>query len=99
MWIFNAVASGIWSIVSWIFRTVVIKFVVLTVLATVVTELMSYVMGKFDFSPISSLQSTLGGIPSGVLFFLGLFRFDVGLPLMFGAMLTKFLIRRLPVIG
>lgn len=97
MW--TALLSGIWSLVSWVFRAVVIKFVVLTALSVVITAIMSYVLGKLDLGAVTGLQSTLGGIPSGVLYFLGLFRFDVGLPLLFGAMLTKFLIRRLPIIG
>ena len=50
-------------------------------------------------SPVTGLQSALSGIPEGILYFLGVFKLDVGIPLILGAMLTKFLIRRIPIIG
>jgi hypothetical protein len=97
MW--GILVSAFNVILGWVFRTVIIKFVIFSALFLLVTELMTAILTKLDLSPVSGLQAALGGIPSGVLFFLGLFRFDFGLPLLLGAMLTRFIIRRLPIVG
>lgn len=41
----------------------------------------------------------LGGIPSGVSYFLGFFEFAFGLSVIGSAYLVRFLIRRIPIIG
>ena len=45
------------------------------------------------------LQNMLSALPDGLVFFLTLFQFHVGMPLIFGAAVAKFAIRRIPVIG
>lgn len=97
--IFSPMKSALSWLLNWIFRTVIIKFVILTCIWSVISWIASEVLSKLDISPLTNLQSTLGGLSNGILYFLGLFRLDVGLPLMMGAMLTKFLIRRIPFIG
>jgi hypothetical protein len=97
--IFSPLKSALSWLMNWIFRTVIIKFVILTVLWEVVAWVGREVLSKLDISPLTDLQSNIGGLPSGILYFCGLFRVDIGLPLVMGAMLTKFLIRRIPIIG
>ena len=97
--IFSPMKSALSWLLNWIFRTVIIKFVILTVLWEVVAWVGREVLSHLDISPLTNLQSTLGGLPSGILYFCGLFRLDVGLPLILGAYLTRFLIRRIPIIG
>lgn len=84
---------------GWLVRGVVIKFVILSAIYYVVTWIAEAVLSQLDISPLTGLQTVINGIPDGILYFLGVFRFDVGLPLLLGAMLTKFIIRRLPIIG
>jgi hypothetical protein len=96
---FAILVSAFNTALGWLVRGVVIKFVILTALYYVVTWIADAVLSRLDISSLTNLQSTLGGLPEGILFFCGLFRVDVGLPLILGAMLTKFLIRRLPIIG
>lgn len=96
---FSILKSAFNYVLGWIFRISIVKFLVMGFLSIVTGSLLSYVISKLDTSPVSGLQTALNGIPSGILYFLGLFKVDVGIPLIFGAMLTKFLIRRLPIIG
>ena len=90
----------LWQIISWIFKTIVIKFVVLTALLAVVSFLVPYAVSHLtSFTNVSSLNSAFSGIPDGLWWVLDFFRLDYGLPLVISAFISRFLIRRLPVIG
>ncbi len=86
-------------LLGWLVRGVVVKFIILSAIYYVVTWIAESVLGQLDISPLTGLQTVIDGIPTGVLWFASKLRFDVGLPLILGAMLTKFIIRRLPIIG
>lgn len=87
-------------LVSWIFRGVVIKFVLLTGLFALMTFLVPLVAGFVaPFIGLQSLNSAFGGLGSNVWFFLDFFQLGYGVPLLISAHITRFLIRRLPVIG
>jgi hypothetical protein len=51
------------------------------------------------FLDLSSFNAALGGMPQGFFFFAALARLDFGMQLVFSALIARFLIRRLPVIG
>lgn len=88
------------SLVSWVFRTVVIKFVVLSACVAVVTFLVPVVISKVGpFILPTSLTSAFSSVTPGMWFFLDVMGFNYGLPLVIAAMVSRFLIRRLPVIG
>jgi Protein of unknown function (DUF2523) len=90
----------LWPLVSWIFRGVVVKFVILSGLFAVMTLLIPKAIAFI--SPhigVSSLSSAFGGMDSGIWWFLDFFALDYGLPLMIAAAVARFLIRRLPFIG
>jgi len=90
----------IWSVVSWLLREVVVKFVVLGAVFVIVAELSPLVLeylGSF-ISP-AGLTSAFSGVSPGVWFFLDFFALDVGLPLLISAHIARFLIRRIPFIG
>lgn len=90
----------IWTVVSWLLREVVVKFLVLGAVFVIVAELSPLVLeylGSF-ISP-GGLTSAFSGVPAGVWFFLDFFAFDFGLPLLISAHVSRFLIRRIPFIG
>lgn len=94
------IVAFLMPLISWIFRGVVIKFVVLTGLFGVMAFLVPLVVGYLaPFVGVSSLQSAFGGLGSDVWFFLDFFALGYGVPLLISAYVTRFLIRRLPVIG
>jgi hypothetical protein len=47
----------------------------------------------------SSLSGAFGGISSGIWYFLDLFAFSQGVSIILSAFVTRFIIRRLPIIG
>lgn len=51
------------------------------------------------FLDASGFNAAMAGMPSGFFFFAGLARLDFGLQLIMSALVARFLIRRLPVIG
>lgn len=92
--------STVWTTVSFIFRTVVIKFVIFTAMFLLLSELLPMVIRIVGFrSFTSTLATSLLQIPSSVWFFLNAFRFDVGVPLILSAYASRFVIRRLPLVG
>lgn len=94
---FGILLSALNSVLGWIFRALVIKFVVFTALYLVVHELVS-VMASWLPSG-GSLTSAFAGIGAGTWYFLDLFAVSVGVPVLISAYLTRFIIRRIPVIG
>lgn len=94
---FGILLSALNAVLSFVFRTVVIKFIVFTALYWVVAELVGAVSSWLPTG--STLSSAFGGISAATWYFLDLFAFSTGLPILVSAYLTRFLIRRLPVIG
>ncbi|MGM9516977.1 DUF2523 family protein [Roseateles sp. DB2] len=94
---FGIFLSALNSILGWAFRTLVIKFVLFTALYLAVYELVSVMASWLPTG--ASLSSAFAGISAGTWYFLDLFAVSVGVPMMVSAFLTRFIIRRIPVIG
>lgn len=87
-------------LVVWVFRDVVIKFLIFTALFAVVAFLVPKAIAMITpWIGTGGLSSAFGGLGSGVWFFLDFFQLAYGVPLVISAFVTRFLIRRLPVIG
>ena len=90
----------LFPLVSWIFRGVVVKFVILTALFAVMTLLIPKAIEfATPYLGVNSLNATFGGMDSGIWWYMDFFALDFGLPLMISAAVARFLIRRLPFIG
>lgn len=93
-------AALFWPVVSWIFRELVIKFLVFTALFAVVAFIVPYAVQYLSgFLGQSSLNSAFGAVGPGVWWWLDTFNVTSGVPLLISAYVSRFLIRRLPVIG
>lgn len=77
-----------------------VKFTILTALYALIALVVPFAVKMISklIDP-SGLTNAFSGLPSGVWYFLDLFRLDFGLPLALAAVIGRFLIRRLPVIG
>lgn len=86
--------------VGWMFREVVLKFVLMGVVFLVITELapvgLSLISG---FLNVGSLNAAFAGLPPGVWWFLDFARLDYGLPLIFSAAVAGFMFRRIPFLN
>ncbi|MCX7180906.1 MAG: DUF2523 family protein [Proteobacteria bacterium] len=87
-------------LVTWIFRDIVVKFLVFSavfaLVALLVPKAITYLGG---FINPGGLTSAFGAVGPGVWFFLDFFQLGYGVPLLISAWVSRFLIRRLPVIG
>lgn len=87
-------------LVSWIFRGVVIKFLVMTAVFAVMAVLIpAAIVLVAPHIGVASLTNAFGGLDAGIWWVLDFFALGYGIPLLISAAVTRFLIRRLPVIG
>ncbi|GAB7551169.1 DUF2523 domain-containing protein [Novosphingobium sp. 11B] len=96
---FALLRSAINYLLDFLLKGSIIKFGVFTALYYIVSEIGSLAMNKIDKTGLTSIGSLVSGLPSDVLFFLGVFRVEVGLPMIIAAFVVRFCIRRLPIIG
>lgn len=93
-------AGILWTLLSWLLREVVLKFIIMGAVFVIVAELTPLVVQYLgNFLSTRDLTSAFSGIPAGVWFFLDFFALDVGVPLLITAHVSRFLIRRIPFIG
>lgn len=87
-------------VLAWVFRAVVVKFVLLTGVMAVVAFLVPVAIGYIgNWLEVGALNSAFSGLPASVWWWLDIMELGYGLPLLISAAVTRFLIRRLPFIG
>ncbi len=87
-------------VVSFLLREVVVKFVVFAAVFGLVAVLVPVVIGYLGpYLGVASLDAAFSSVSSGVWFFLDFFQLGYGVPLLISAGITRFVIRRLPVVG
>lgn len=94
---FGILISAFNVVLGFLLRSVLVKFATFFALFFITTEFIAILANLLPSS--TSLSGALGGIPSSVWFFLDLFNLTLGLPLVLSAWATRFIIRRIPVIG
>ena len=100
--LFGILLSAFQSIVGFLLRSVVIKFVMFFAIYFVVKEFVPILTnwGLFSSSGKSTaLSNALVSIPSSVWYFLDLMSFSSGISAVLSAYVTRFIIRRIPLIG
>lgn len=96
---FGILVSAANVALAWVFRVVVVKALLFGVLFLITTEVAQALVGKLADTQVNGLGGLIAGLPSGVLYFMHLFRLDVGLPMLLSAHGVAFAIRRLPIVG
>lgn len=94
---FGIVLSALNSALAWIVRAVLVKFVLFFALYFITSEFVSFVAALLPNG--SALNSALSGIASSTWYFLDVFMIPQGLSAVVSAYTTRFIIRRMPVIG
>lgn len=94
---FGILLSALNTVLGFVFQQVVVKFLVLFALFFVIQAFVS-TLGSFLPDP-ASLTGALGSLTAGMWWFLDLFAFSQGAALVVTAMVYRFLIRRIPLIG
>lgn len=94
---FGIVLSALFSLAGWLFRSVLVKFVFYFALFFVTTEFIALLVPHLPGA--SSLTSAFAAQTPGVWYFLDLFKVGYGISACLAAFVTRFMIRRIPVIG
>ena len=100
--LFGIFLSALNTILAFVLRSVVVKFVAFFALFFIVKELVNVLVGSGLYpgaTQASNLSSALSGIPESVWYWLDLFSVSTGLSTVVSAYATRFIIRRIPVIG
>lgn len=94
---FGIVLSALNSVLAWVFRSLLVKFGVFFALYFITSEFVGLIVKLIPST--SSINGTLSGIGSATWYFLNVFMFNQGVSLVVSAYATRFVIRRIPVIG
>lgn len=94
---FGILVSAFNFILGWLIRSALVKFAVFFALYFVTTEFLQVITPMLPNA--GSLNSALSGIASNTSYFLDVFAIQTGLSLVISAYVTRFVVRRLPIIG
>ena len=94
---FGILLSAFNTVLAWLVRSLLVKFVVFFALYFITSEFVALIVGLLPDG--SSINSTLSGIGSATWYFLDVFQVTTGISLIVSAYATRFIIRRIPVIG
>lgn len=97
--LFSWLGSLLWQAVNWIFRLNIVKFIAFGAVFVVLEVLRPLLDQLVQSAGLETIGQAFGGLPNDVRFYLAVFKVDVGVPLVVAAALTRFFIRRLPVVG
>lgn len=87
-------------ILTWLFREVMVKFLVMAVVYLGVTVLLPMMLEHVGpYLGVSVLSSAFSALPPTVWFFLDIARLDVGIPNVLTAAVTLFTLRRVPFLN
>ena len=98
---FNLVLSALYTAVGFLVKSTIGKFFLFFGLFFVTTEFVPILFsGATSLLPgTTAITNALSGLPPGIWYFLELMRIDIGLPAIISAWATRFVIRRIPIIG
>ncbi|PHM24266.1 DUF2523 family protein [Xenorhabdus ehlersii] len=89
--------SALNTVLGFVLRAAILKFVVFFSLYFIVQEFMSVIVELLPKS--SNLQALFDLLPDSAWYFINLFQGVLGINLLIDAWFTRFIIRRLPFIG
>lgn len=94
---FGILLSALNSVLAWVFRSLLVKFVLFFGLYFITSEFVAFIAALLPNA--SAINGALSGITAGTWFFLDAFQLPMGISAMVSAYATRFIIRRMPVIG
>lgn len=86
-------------IFKWLFDAGVLKFVIFGLIYLAFQEIVPLLLDIFIGDKFNEIKSLLGQVSENVAYFLKMFRVDFAFKVVLSAYLTRFMIRRIPVIG
>lgn len=96
---FGILLSALNAALGPLLSAIFIKAVIFTALSAVVVFVIGGLTSAGILPDVNQVLSGLGTLPSFSIYVLQLFRFDLAIQLCLSAMATRFIIRRIPLIG
>lgn len=96
---FSILLSAANMLLGFLVRSVIAKFFLYFGLYFFVTESVGYLQSVRLLPSASSLTSAFGSVGENLWYFLDLCAFSYGCPAVVAAYVTRFVIRRLPIVG
>lgn len=90
--------AALYTGLGFLLRGVVVKFAIMFALFFVVQEFVPVLLSLINVSPLP-LVELFNQLPDSAWFFLNLFQVPTGIALMVSAIVTRFIIRRIPIMG
>ncbi|VVE74030.1 hypothetical protein PAN31117_04831 [Pandoraea anapnoica] len=97
--LFAFLLSGINVGLHFVFRALIVKFVIFFALWYVTTEFVQVLTSAGVLPNPNSLSGAFVNLPSSAWYWLDLLAIPQGLPLVLAAMANRFIIRRIPMLG
>lgn len=94
---YNLIVSALYFVLSWIVRSIIVKFVFFFALFFITTEFITVIIKWLPQS--TNLPDLFSMLPDSVWYWLNLFNIPIGVSMTLSAFALRFIIRRIPVIG
>jgi len=95
---FGILLSALFSALAWVVRSILVKFVVFFGLFYITTEFMGVIVPSL-LPNSQSIFSAMSSLPPSMAYFMNIMQVPLGMSMIFSALVTRFIIRRIPVIG
>ena len=94
---FGILLSALNSVLAWVFRSFLIKFVLFFALYFITSEFVGFIVQLMPGT--RAVDDALSGIGAATWYFLDVFQIQAGIAMVVSAYATRFIIRRMPIIG
>lgn len=85
------------AVIGWFVRSILVKFLIMFALFFVVSEFIPVLVSLLPTE--TNIKELFNLLPDSAWFFINYFKIPTGITLVLSALLTRFLIRRIPIIG
>ncbi|AFI90427.1 DUF2523 domain-containing protein [Pectobacterium parmentieri] len=90
--------AALYTGLGFLLRSIVVKFGIMFGLFFIVQELAPVLLSLVNVSPLP-LVELFSQLPDSVWYFLNIFQVPTGIAMMVSAIIARFIIRRIPIIG
>ncbi len=94
---FGILLSAFNTVLAWVFQSFLVKFIIFFALYFVTSEFFTLIGPLLPTS--ASISGRFSALNDSTQYFMSVFQLSTGIPIVISAYVTRFIIRRLPVIG
>ncbi|MCH4224575.1 MAG: DUF2523 domain-containing protein [Alcaligenes faecalis] len=94
---FGILLSALNSVLAWVFRSMLVKFVLFFALYFITSEFVGFIVQLLPGT--GAVDDALSGIGTATWYFMDVFQIQAGIAMVVSAYATRFIIRRMPIIG